>query len=260
MTQTRAQKVLDRITAFGKRSPIQEVLEKQLVFCAFQPVVDLKTGKIFAYEALARSKSQHFDGPLPLFAAAIEEKLCGQLGRLLRQLAIENCADYPLLLNVHPNEFAEGWLVRPDDPIFWHEKQLYIEITESVPISHFEMCNSVLKEVRSKNVGLAVDDLGAGYSNLKYISDLTPEIVKLDRELIAGLRPGTRQFTLVEGMVQLCTKLGAKVVAEGIETAEELGACMKAGAHFGQGYFLARPAFPKPTVDWAAALTAVTGH
>lgn len=262
MTQTgRAQKVLDKIVALGsRRSHVQELLEKQLVYCAFQPVVDLKTGKIFAYEALARPTSPHFNGPLPLFAAAVEEQLCGQLGRLLRQIAIENCTDYPLLLNVNPNEFSEGWLVRPDDPIFWHEQAVYLEITESAPISHFELCHSVLKEIRSKHVSLAVDDLGAGYSNLKYIADLTPEIVKLDRELIAGLRVGTRQFTLVEGIVQMCTKLGARVVAEGIETAEELHASIKAGAHLGQGYFLARPAFPKPTVDWAAAMTAVTGH
>lgn len=94
-----------------------------------------------------------------------------------------------------------------------------------------------------------VDDLGAGYSNLKHIVDLEPKIVKLDRGLIAGCGRGTRQQRLVTSVVRLCDDLGAQVVAEGIETMDELRALRDTGIHFGQGYLFARPGFPLPTVD-----------
>jgi EAL domain-containing protein (putative c-di-GMP-specific phosphodiesterase class I) len=92
--------------------------------------------------------------------------------------------------------------------------------------------------------------LGAGYSNLKYIVDLEPEIVKLDRELVANLRLDTRLYRLVSSLVSLCTELGARVVGEGIETEEELRCCIEAGVHFGQGYYLQRPNAEVKSIDW----------
>lgn len=229
---------------------IGELLERRLAHIDFQPIVELATGGVFAYEALARSDTPAFQNPLQIIGAALKYGRIGALGRFLRTLAVENGPDTPLFLNIHPNEFAEGWLVRPDDPVFSHTHHIFIEITESVPISHFEYCHSVLNEVRSKGVSLAVDDLGAGYSNLKYIADLKPEVVKLDRELIIGLTRETRMHTLVTGLVRLCSDLGARVVCEGIETAEELSAIIDTGAQLGQGYYLARPGRPPPIPTW----------
>ena len=68
----------------------------------------------------------------------------GRVGRTIRELAADNCPDAPLFLNIHPNELDEGWLVRPDDPIFAHEHAVYLEITESVPLTHFRFCHGVL--------------------------------------------------------------------------------------------------------------------
>jgi len=141
-------------------------------------------------------------------------------------------------------------LVRPDDPIFLHPKPVYLEVTESVPLSYFEQCHSVLAELRKKGNFLAVDDLGAGYSNLKYIADLEPEVVKIDRELVAGIRVGDRHFRLLRSIVDLCKQMDARVVAEGIETLEELAAAREAGADYAQGYLFARPEFPPPPVVW----------
>ena len=76
-----------------------------------------------------------------------------------------------------------------------------LEITEGVPLESFERCQSMVAEVRGRGVRLAIDDLGAGYSNLKYIADLRPKLVKLDRELIAGVTPGNRGFKLVRSIV-----------------------------------------------------------
>lgn len=232
---------------------IRRLLDTRDLKVVYQPVVNLKTKKIFAYEALVRSKSPDFDSPMSLFAAAVEHSCTGELGRIIREMAIEGCATHPLFLNIHPAELNEKFLVQPNDPIFRHDEDVYLEITEGVPLSHFRLCQSILTEIRGRGVYLVVDDLGAGYSNLRYIADLHPRVVKLDRDLVAGLRPGTRMFKLVSAIVVLCRELDAMVVAEGIETAEELAAVQEAGAHFGQGYLLARPAFPPPPVSWPTA-------
>jgi len=216
----------------------------------YQPIVDLRKRTIFAYEALVRSTSPHFQGPPALFTEAIRSRYCGALGRAVRELTVDRAPPLPLFVNIHPNEFDEGWLVQPDDPIFHHEHPVYLEITESVPLSHFSLCHSVLAEVRSRGVLLAVDDLGAGYSNLKYIADLSPQVVKLDRGLIVNMEKGSRQHRLVRSLVRLCEELGTKVVAEGIETQSEADAVMDTGAHYGQGFFYARPSYPPPPVNY----------
>lgn len=242
-------------TAEARRTTvaIRRLLDTRQVHVVYQPLVDLKTKKIFAYEALVRSKSPEFESPMALFAAAVRHSCTGELGRLIRELAIAGCNTHPLFLNIHPAELNDKFLVQPDDPLFRHTEDVFLEITEGVPLSHFRLCQSILNEVRGRGVYLVVDDLGAGYSNLRYIADLHPRVVKLDRDLIAGLRKGTRMFKLVSAIVVLCRELDAMVVAEGIETPEELEAAIEAGARFGQGYLLAKPAFPPPPVTWPAA-------
>jgi EAL domain-containing protein (putative c-di-GMP-specific phosphodiesterase class I) len=230
------------------------VLDAGDVYCAFQPIVDLRTQRTFAYESLARTNAPEFDGPMSLFAAAVSEGVTGELGRLLRKLSLEGCPGHPLFLNIHPAELNEKWVVQPDDPIFQHSEDVYLEITEAVPLSHFRLCKDMLNEVRGRGVHLVVDDLGAGYSNLKYIADLAPRVVKLDRGLIAGLRRESRLFKLVSAIVRLCSELDSRVVAEGIETEEELDAVIAAGARYAQGYLLARPAFPPPGPIWPAGV------
>ena len=233
---------------------IRRLLDMRDLKVVYQPLVDLKTKKIFAYEALVRSKSPDFESPMSLFAAAVQHACTGELGRIIREMAIEGCPTHPLFLNIHPAELNDKFVVQPDDPIFQHSEDVYLEITEGVPLSHFRLCQSILSEVRGRGVYLVVDDLGAGYSNLRYIADLHPRVVKLDRDLVAGLRKGSRMFKLVSAIVVLCRELDAMVVAEGIETVEELEAVQEAGARFGQGYLLARPAFPPPPVVWPTSV------
>ncbi len=142
--------------------------------------------------------------------------------------------------------------MRPDDPIYLHEHDVFLEVTESVPLSHYDLCLNVLKEVRTRSgVHLVVDDLGAGYSNLKRIADLEPHIVKLDRGLIMGIERSRAPAPAGhERGAPCCTELGARVVAEGIETEDEFRAISDTGAHFGQGYLFAKPAFPLPAITW----------
>jgi EAL domain-containing protein (putative c-di-GMP-specific phosphodiesterase class I) len=233
----------------GATDVVPDVLAVGELNVVYQPIVDFKRHTVFAYEALVRSTSPHFQGPPSLFTEAIRSRYCGALGRAVREITVERAPPFPLFVNIHPNEFDEGWLVQPDDPIFHHEHPVYLEITESVPLSHFSLCQGVLAEVRNRGVLLAVDDLGAGYSNLKYIADLSPQVVKLDRGLIVNLQKGTRQHRLVRSIIRLCEDLGTKVVAEGIETEAEAEAVVDTGAHYGQGFFFARPSFPPPSVE-----------
>jgi EAL domain-containing protein (putative c-di-GMP-specific phosphodiesterase class I) len=219
--------------------------------------VDLQTGQLFAYEALVRCTVARYASPFGLFERAAVEGVCGRLGRRIRESAFARCPTHNLFVNLHPHELSERWLVRPDDPICYHDAQVFLEITESATLEYFDLCLSVLKEVCARTgAHLVVDDLGAGYSNLMRVIDLEPEVVKLDRALVTGVDQHPRKQKLVQSMVNMCVELGAKVVAEGIETADELEAVRDMGVHYGQGYFLARPSFPPPAVSWPYSETA----
>ena len=220
----------------------------------FQPIVEIATGLLFAHEALVRCKLPRYASPQILLMEAEKERACGHLGRIIRQQTFERCQDTALFVNVHPEELSQRWLVRPDDPLFFHEREVYLEITESAAFTHYDLCMSVLKDVCARaGVHLVVDDYGAGHSNLARILDLNPKIVKLDGALIRGIDKDPRRQIMVRHMVALCTDLGAKVVAECIETVEELKAVADQGVHFAQGYVLARPAYPPPQFDFPLA-------
>ncbi|HEX4353030.1 MAG TPA: EAL domain-containing protein, partial [Polyangiales bacterium] len=94
-----------------------------------------------------------------------------------------------------------------------------------------------------------------GFSNLKRIVDLHPQVVKLDIELVRGIDREPRQRSLVRSIVSMCREQDAYVVAEGIETAGELEAVIDAGVPYGQGFLLARPAFPVPPVSWPPSMS-----
>lgn len=210
--------------------------------CVYQPIVDLQTGRPFAYEVLARCRLEGLTNPEHLFERASLDGFCGALGRTLRGLGSDRCRGIPLFLNVHPAELSERFVIQLDDPMYAHDDDVYVEITESVPFSHYDQCSSMLREMRDRGgVHLVVDDLGAGYSNLKRIADLEPSIVKLDRQLVVDLDKNRRQRVLVKAVVGMCSDLGARVVAEGLETWDEIQAVRDVGCHFGQGFALGRP-------------------
>jgi len=229
---------------------IHEMVDLSQVGIAFQPIVDVHRRRVYAYEALAANLNPLFASTPEIFEAAVQAGRVAELGRLHRDQAIRLCPHHPLFLNIDPHEFDYGWLVRPDDPMFRHRHPVTLEITESVPIKYFTQCHSVLAEIRRKGISLAIDDLGAGFSNLKYIADLQPELVKLDRELIVGCAPGNRQFRLLCSIVALCKEMSARTIAEGIETVAELRAAIDAGVDYAQGYLLGRPACPPPDLLW----------
>lgn len=217
----------------------------------YQPIVDLRGGRLFAAEALVRCRIPELKDPVRLFELAAEERVCGRLGRTIREVAFADAPPVPLFVNLHPQELSSRWLVRPDDPLNFHDQAVFLEITESAAFDHFALVMSTLKEICSRSgAKLVVDDFGAGYSNLKRVVEIEPAVVKLDRELISGLHQHPKQRTLVSHVVELCEALGARVVGEGIETVGELRAARECGIHYGQGYLLARPGNPMPAIEW----------
>jgi EAL domain-containing protein (putative c-di-GMP-specific phosphodiesterase class I) len=218
---------------------------------AFQPIVDVSTGLLFAHEALARPRVSEYPNPPALFEAAERETACGRIGRLIREVAFATCGDVPLFVNLHPQELSSRWLVQADDPLGFHTKRVYLEVTESAAFEHFEVCRDVLAELSQRTgAALVVDDFGAGYSNLARVVDLAPAVIKLDLALTRDIHLLKQRQVVVRHMVNMCKELGALVVAEGVETVDELSCVRDLGVDFVQGYLLARPASPPPEVIW----------
>lgn len=231
--------------------PAVRALEAHDMGVAFQPIVSTRDGRVFAYEVLARCKRVPFENPAELFRVGQDQKACGYLGRLVRAAAFERCPTTPLFVNVHPQELASRWLVRPDDPMAFHAPGVFLEITETAAFTHFDLCMSVLREVCDRvGARLVVDDFGAGHSNLERVFELRPAVVKLDGSLVRGLHLDARRATFVRRLVDMCWDLGARVVAECVETPDELSAIRDAGIQLAQGFLFAPPAFPPPDVEW----------
>lgn len=217
----------------------------------FQPIVNLGTGKTFAYEALARCTLPSFESPAVLFERAAAEQACGRLGRVVRNVLFETCGAIPVFINVHPQEAGQRWLVQPTDPLFLHEQPVYLEVTESAAFEALDVCMQVLHEVRDRcGARIVVDDFGTGYSDLQRVLALKPDVVKLDMSLVRNIDASLEKKRYVKDIVKTCHELGALVVAEGIETADELKAVAGAGADLGQGYFLGRPVYPPANAKW----------
>lgn len=229
------------------QTAIETLILAEDLSVVFQPIVRLSTEEVFAYEALTRCSVKAYRDPTVLFECAVKSGCCGRLGRMVREVAVPLCSGVNVFLNLHPRELEDRWVLRPDDPLFAHDCTVFLEVTESVPLLHFELCSNVLRELRRRtDARLVIDDLGAGFSNLQLIAELAPDIVKVDRSLIQHIDKNPRRQVVVETIVHMCRRLHADVVAEGIETAAELEAVRACGVQFGQGYLFARPCYPLP--------------
>jgi EAL domain-containing protein (putative c-di-GMP-specific phosphodiesterase class I) len=130
--------------------------------------------------------------------------------------------------------------------------RLVIEITEHVAISDYNLQNEALKSLRDRGVRLAVDDTGAGYASLSHVLQLRPDIIKIDRSLIAGVATDPARRSLVTALVLLALDIGATVTGEGIEELAELDMLATLGVDHAQGYLLGRPTIdPAAWQQWA---------
>ena len=213
------------------------------VTIALQPIVDLATGRLAGVEALARFSDGR--GPDEWFGDARTAGMTGQLDRLTFASALELLPTLPeecyLSVNASPELLTETTLVDELGNQSIPLERLVIEITEHVPISSYPDLHAALANLRRRGVRLAIDDTGAGYASLNHVLQLKPDVIKIDRSLIANITGDPARRSLVTALVLLALDLGATVTGEGVETPSELETLATLGVDCGQGYLLGHP-------------------
>jgi len=129
---------------------------------------------------------------------------------------------------------------------------LEVEITESVLMAETDTSQRIIERLRELGVGIAIDDFGTGYSSLSYLKRLKPNQLKIDRSFVTDAATDSDSRAIVKGVVGLASALGLTVVAEGVETVEQLEFLRESGCHTLQGYYLARPMPAEQLEAWMA--------
>jgi len=213
------------------------------LYMAYQPIFDLKDNGVVGLEALARFTCPPDRSTDTWLAEA------GAVGRLLEmELACLRTAlrDLPRLpkeaylsLNVSPATAVAPELHEVLDGL--PAKRLVLEMTEHARVDDYSALKAALGGFRERGIRLAIDDAGAGFASLRHIVLLHPDFIKLDMTLTRDVHRDETRRALVVALVAFGSQIGASVVAEGVETAEELATLREVGVQFGQGFYLARP-------------------
>ncbi len=219
---------------------LRESLRTGAIYVDYHPIVLAETGQVFGYEALARGVARSLRSPQVMFEVAAESDLIWELSRLCRTKAVEGMKtrlgpNELLFLNVDPHDFNDPEFtdLRAPDP-----RRVVIEITERTAIKDYPRIRERLRVFRERGYRFAVDDAGSGYAGLGSIANLEPDFIKLDLSLITGIDTNPSKQRLVETMVRFANEQGARVIAEGVERAEEFATVKRLGVHLVQGFFL----------------------
>ncbi len=237
----------------------------------FQPLFDLTPHRLVGFEALARwvHPTRGPVSPAVFIGLAEEsghiEALTGWvIDKSVEQLAAwYRAAPHMAHLGINVNISARD-LVQPEfvervlTVLHRHgvaSNRLTLEITETVLMNHLSVVRDAIARLRSAGVRMAIDDFGTGYSSLSYLGTLPVDCLKIDRSFVAAMDDGDQFVEIVRAILTLGQALGKRVVAEGIETAEQLNTLRRLGVHAGQGYLLARPLRPEqvPALLYAPA-------
>ena len=217
----------------------------------FQPIYRLADLKIAGVEALSRFMSEPRRSPDLWFADAEEAGMGAALELLAVRKAIAAAAALPpslaINLNISPKTLISAKVAESLTGI--DPKRIVIEITEHTPIPDYEPLLAVLRPLRDTGMRVAIDDAGAGYSSLRHVLKLAPDIIKLDVSLTRDLDRDPMRRAMAAALAEFAKRTGSKIVAEGIETIEELEALRELKIEKGQGFHLGHP---QP----AAAITA----
>lgn len=215
---------------------------------AYQPIVSTREEEIFGYEALCRPNPGHFAHPHELIGAAVRAGRVQELGRALRRGAIVPMRGLDeqrsLFMNLHPQELNDTKLLSPDTELRSWASRIVLEVTETEAIRDFARARARLDQLREVGFRIALDDLGSGYSGLNCLTQLEPDFVKLDMELIQGIERDSRTARLLKHVVEFCLGEGITPIAEGIETERELDTVIELGVPLVQGFLYAKPSSP----------------
>jgi EAL domain-containing protein (putative c-di-GMP-specific phosphodiesterase class I) len=225
---------------------LRQSLRERAVYIDLHPILVADTRQVYGYEALARGTLRTLRSPEIMFDVAAEADLLWELGRLCRSKAIEAMKSRLtrgefLFLNVDPHDFADPQFSQIDREVA-DPNRVVIEITERTAIKDYPKFRERLKALRERGYRFAVDDAGSGYAGLGSIANLEPDFIKLDISLINCIDTNFIKQNLVETMVRFANDQGAKVIAEGVERAEEYETVKQLGVHMVQGFFLHLPA------------------
>jgi diguanylate cyclase (GGDEF)-like protein/PAS domain S-box-containing protein len=221
----------------------------------YQPVIDLTEGCVVKAEALLRWQHPTLGnvGPATFIPLAEESGLIGAIGNWAFQQAAE-CSKrfsrqtgklFPIGINKSPVQFMHhdrdsNWLEyleQQDIPA----NSIMVEITEGLLLNPTQVVNNQLLQYRDAGITVAIDDFGTGYSSLSYLHHFDIDFLKIDQSFVQDLSINASHRAIAETMIMMAHKLGLKVIAEGIETREQMEFLADAGCDYGQGYFFSRP-------------------
>jgi diguanylate cyclase (GGDEF)-like protein len=221
----------------------------------FQPILGARDDAILGYEALIRVNYRTVTNPFSLFALAEQVGIVRQVSRALRAMSYPYLDELPeaqlLFINLHAQDLSDPRLGLEELPALSDEwrRRIVFELTERAALGDFVQARRQVEALRGAGTRIAIDDLGAGYSGLSSLANLTPEFVKLDMSLIRGIHQSTTSRNLIRFLMRFARDEGLKVIAEGVEQPEERDCLIELGCDYLQGYLLARPGPPFPLRD-----------
>ncbi len=240
---------LESDSPFAIRRAIQFLCEPGVVEAHVQPVVRPADRLIVGYEALARMPLDPVRAPDWWLAKAEEVGLRASLE--MACLAAATVLGSPpddrlLFVNLSPSLLAEPAALLLLERL---PERVVVELTEQEAVEDYDGLRRDLAPWLARGVRIAIDDAGAGYSSLRHVIELTPDFLKLDRELVRDLDRDRNRRALVSAMSAFAAEVGTSVIAEGVETAEEMEVLRDADVDLVQGYLLARPGVPWPALS-----------
>lgn len=245
-----------------RRQALFDVLQNQTITSVLQPIVSLRDGAVFGYEALGRGPAgTPLENPEALIQCALENRRMLELEHLFRRSALRAARQMPtgirLFLNVNPNiiqdsHFGMGFTKEYLTRFAISAEDIVFEITERESVVNLRGFKQIIEHYKAQNYQISIDDAGAGYSGLNLISDVQPHFIKLDMQLIRGVDKDLTRQALIKSMQEFAALTNTRIIAEGIETEEELATLISFDVPYGQGYFLRRPDPIPRTVEPAA--------
>ena len=239
------------------KEALKHIIENKLIRSVFQPIISLRDASILGHEALSRGpENSCFTNPEMMFKYAIEYDMLWDLELLCRTKSLEALHDYnalnvnalktKLFLNVNPNiihdvKFQQGFTKKNLSKLCIQPDSIIFEITEKGIIDNVDDFKKTVQNYKDQNYKIAIDDAGAGISGLNMISNIRPHYIKLDMNLIRDIDKDLTKQALVRSMVEYAKLSDTKLVAEGIETQEELLTLIDFDVNYGQGYFIQKP-------------------
>lgn len=230
---------------------LEKIITEGLITPYFQPIYDLSNGEIYGHEALSRGpKNSALFSPDPLFTLAQQQGKLHKLELLCREKALSKFAQLALpgrlFLNVSASllsspDHQSGMTLAILKDLGLNQKDIVIELSEQHPYDHNGLPRSSVDHYREMGFQVAIDDLGVGYSGLQLWSELQPDIVKIDKHFIKDIDKDEIKREFVRSILTISQRLSCMLIAEGIETQQELDQLIEIGVTLGQGYFLGRP-------------------